>query len=57
MEYTRILDAIKRLLRSKTRLIKLMGRKYKEIGEETNKVVEKVLIEQFPIKETTTELA
>jgi hypothetical protein len=34
-----------------------MGRKYDEIGEETNKVVEKVLIEQFHIKETIAKLA
>lgn len=53
-EYARIMDAIKPLLRTKARLIKIMGRKYDEIGEETNEVVEKVLIEQFPIKEATT---
>lgn len=50
-EYARILDAIKPHLRTKARLIKIMGRKYDEIGEETNKVVEKVLREQFPIKQ------
>jgi hypothetical protein len=47
-EHTRILNAIKPLLRSKTMLIKIMVRKYDKIGEETRKVVENVLIEQFP---------
>jgi DNA-directed RNA polymerase specialized sigma24 family protein len=44
-EYARILDAIKPHLRTKVSLIKIMGRKYDEISEETNKVVEKVLRE------------
>jgi hypothetical protein len=59
VEYTRILNAIKPLLRSKTRLMKIMDKNYDKISEETSKVVEKFLIEKFPIppKETQVEPA